>query len=453
MSKTLALALVLVFLTASSIIVVSPVSGATAENTWIEKAPMHQERRALCAASANGKVYAIGGTTETYFSFTDSRDTIGGIVGTNEEYDPLNNTWTTKTPMPNPRVLFAAAVYQNKIYCLGGENEHGYVLTSDVYDPALDRWETKAPMPTGGSGLQANVVNGKIYVIGGSINGTLNQVYDVETNTWSTKTSMPIADAFYVSSVVDNKIYIIDSTQTQIYDTEKDTWNHGATLRHDYTVAVATTGLVAPKRVYAFTDRNVHVYNPQTDTWTSGANVPSERHFFAAALMDDTIYVVGGEVSTSSQFLVGMTTVNSAINEQYLPFGYGSVSPVVSLASPQNQNYSSNEVSLNITLNKAVNWTSYSLDGQQNVTFSGYTNLTNISNGVHNITIYAQDTFGNIGSSETISFTIAKPESESFPVMPVAAVSIVAVALAVAGLLVYHKKHKTQLSQDLVKEV
>lgn len=92
---------------------------------------------------------------------------------------------------------------------------------------------------------------------------------------------------------------------------------------------------------------------------------------------------------------------------------------------------------------KAVNWTSYSLDCQQNVTFSGNTNLTDISNGLHNITVYAQDTFGNIGSSNTIRFTVAKPEPESFPIMTVAVASIVLVAVVVAaGLFVYHKKHK-----------
>ena len=70
---------------------------------------------------------------------------------------------------------------------------------------------------------------------------------------------------------------------------------------------------------------------------------------------------------------------------------------------------------------------------------SGIVTLTGLSNGLHNITVFAQDTFGNIGSSETISFTIANPES--FAVGSVAAVSIVAVVLVVvAGLLVYNKR-------------
>ena len=59
MSKTLALAIVLVFLTASSIIVSIPVSGAaTAENTWVSKAPMQQARSGLGVAVIVGTPFA-----------------------------------------------------------------------------------------------------------------------------------------------------------------------------------------------------------------------------------------------------------------------------------------------------------------------------------------------------------------------------------------------------------
>jgi hypothetical protein len=122
--------------------------------------------------------------------------------------------------------------------------------------------------------------------------------------------------------------------------------------------------------------------------------------------------------------------------------------PKINVTSPINLTYNQSSVPLVFNADKAVNWTSYSLDGQSSITFSGNTNLTDISNGVHNIAIYWQDTFGNIGSSETISFTIAKPEPESFPVAPVVAVSVAVVALAVAGLLVHHKKHKSSLAKN-----
>jgi hypothetical protein len=92
-------------------------------------------------------------------------------------------------------------------------------------------------------------------------------------------------------------------------------------------------------------------------------------------------------------------------------------------------------------VDKPVNWTGYSLDGQQNVTITGNTTLSGVSSGLHNLTVYAQDAFGSIGVSEKVSFTL---ELAPFPAITIATVSV-AVALAVAGLLVYHKKHKRSL--------
>ena len=66
-----------------------------------------------------------------------------------------------------------------------------------------------------------------------------------------------------------------------------------------------------------------------------------------------------------------------------------------------------------------------------------------MTNGFHSITVYANDTFGDMGASETITFTIAIPEPTPFPTAPVAAVSgASAVVVVGAGLLVYFKKRK-----------
>ena len=121
----------------------------------------------------------------------------------------------------------------------------------------------------------------------------------------------------------------------------------------------------------------------------------------------------------------------------------------ISIISPQNRIYNFTNVPLNFTVPQYSIKVLYSLDGKENVTATGNTTITGLSNGLHNLTVYAQDTFGNIGSSQTIVFTVAKPEPESLPVILVAAVSTVAVALVAAGLLVYHKKHK----HNSVKEI
>jgi hypothetical protein len=113
--------------------------------------------------------------------------------------------------------------------------------------------------------------------------------------------------------------------------------------------------------------------------------------------------------------------------------------PKVSVLSPLNQTYRNSNVSLVFTVDKSVNWIGYSLDGQQNVTITGNSTITDVTYGLHNVTVYANDTFGNMGASQTVNFTIAKP----FPTASVAAVSGAVAAVVVgAGIVVYLRKRK-----------
>jgi N-acetylneuraminic acid mutarotase len=259
MRKTIALLLILLFFTASCVIMAKPVfsSTDTAENTWVTKAPMHQARDSLGVAVVNGKIYAIGGSTGN-----DESSHIGEIVSTNEEYDPVTDTWVFKKSMPTARYGFAIAVYQNKIYCIGGVTSYstssGYDVTgiNEVYDPATDTWETKTPMPTARDSLQANVVNDRIYLIGGYVPdnsglgaiSSLNEVYDPATDSWITKAQIPTATMGYASAVVNNQIYIIKQS-TQIYNTKTDAWSYGEPIPSTagsysgYATAAATTGV------------------------------------------------------------------------------------------------------------------------------------------------------------------------------------------------------------------
>jgi len=469
MRKGFALVLVLVFLTASCVMVAKPVYGKSAVgNTWIEKAPMPTARGGLGVAVVNGKIYAIGGTTE---QVSEGEYVSGGVVGTNEEYDPTTDTWYAKAPMLTPEAFFAIAVYQNKIYCIGGIV--GSTGVNQVYDPATDTWGNKAPMPTARYDLQPNVLNGKIYCIGGiTSNGAtgVNEVYDPTTDTWTTKSALPtVTDIYSPSAVFNNKIYVfcgfsndinnqIENFQlTQIYDPETDNWSSGTPPPEGvYGVAVATVGVMAPERIYILCGGGANqIYDPENNTWTLGVDIPAngQGQDFAAAVVNDTIYVIGGRIWTypiGGIFDEIYNDTPSAVNEQYTPTGYGTpdpsyviehTPPKISVLSPFNQTYKESNVTLVFSLDKAVNWTGYSLDGQQNVTISGNSTIADVANGLHSITVYANDTYGNGGASETVSFTIAK--SAPFPTATVAAVSGVAVVVVVGvGLLVYFKKHK-----------
>ena len=70
-----------------------------------------------------------------------------------------------------------------------------------------------------------------------------------------------------------------------------------------------------------------------------------------------------------------------------------------------------------------------------------------MSNGLHNVTVYVNDAYGNNAKSETFNFTVAVAkkvlQTEPFPTATVAAVSAVLVAVVFgAWLVIYFKKHK-----------
>jgi parallel beta-helix repeat protein len=112
----------------------------------------------------------------------------------------------------------------------------------------------------------------------------------------------------------------------------------------------------------------------------------------------------------------------------------------VFLICPENEMYATASVPLNFTVYKPTSWIGYSLDGHDNVTITGNTTLTQLSNGLHKVTVYANDTFGNTGASKTIYFNITEP----FPTILVIALiaSVASVGIIGVVLLVYFKKLK-----------
>ena len=137
--------------------------------------------------------------------------------------------------------------------------------------------------------------------------------------------------------------------------------------------------------------------------------------------------------------------INTKNKDNYplLPFG----SPFgISVFSPQNKTYTTTDVALDFTVNEATSWIRYSLDGQANVTVTDGITLSDLAEGVHSITVYAQDTEGQTetATSGTIYFTIsqgAEPaQTEAFPTEIV--IIIAAAAVAVVVVVIYFLKRK-----------
>ncbi len=111
-------------------------------------------------------------------------------------------------------------------------------------------------------------VNGKIYAIGGyTIGGdrvASMESYDPAANTWSARASMSGARAGMAAAVINNTIYVVGG------------------------VAVAGGGRSIPLNT-------VEAYDAVTDTWTTKAPMLTARSAPAAAAVNGTLYVIGGD--------------------------------------------------------------------------------------------------------------------------------------------------------------
>ena len=75
----------------------------------------------------------------------------------------------------------------------------------------------------------------------------------------------------------------------------------------------------------------------------------------------------------------------------------------------------------------------YSLDGGNNQTIISNVTLAALTNGAHNLTVYATDEVGNVGS-QTVFFNIAP-----FPLTEVTAAAASVTIVTAAGYLLYKR--------------
>ncbi|HGJ65285.1 TPA: kelch repeat-containing protein [bacterium] len=212
---------------------------------------MPHSRQATMTAAVNGKIYVFGNM---------QAKTPTGI------YDPIKDTWETKSDMPNCRSLAGTIILGDKVYIMGGYFIGGNIIYSDidVYDTKTDTWEKKKPMPWTRVSFGACMVNGKIYVIGGQANWQVNNEvweYDPDKETWTQKTSMPtIRDAF-TADVIDGKIYCIGGFNWAISQTALSTFD---------------------------------VYDPINDKWEATKGMPYPNGYQSSAVVNNRIYQIGG---------------------------------------------------------------------------------------------------------------------------------------------------------------
>ncbi len=177
-----------------------------ATDIWDAIAPMPagSERGASGTAAIDGKIYVAGGLR-------------GDAVTDFSVYDPQADAWSALPELPLPLDHLVVGAINGTFYTFGGRDRSIQSHTERVFafNPAQNQWEEKAPMPTSRAGHAAAVIGNLAYVLGGEGNpddptGVFdqNEAYDATNDTWTSLPVIPTRRHGTGAAAIDGKIYL-----------------------------------------------------------------------------------------------------------------------------------------------------------------------------------------------------------------------------------------------------
>jgi DNA-binding CsgD family transcriptional regulator/N-acetylneuraminic acid mutarotase len=173
-----------------------------------------------------------------------------------------DNRWKLLPKMPNSRQRAAVAVYENKIFVIGGRDESGVISTNQMYSIDETQWYSLSSKPDPVSDAHAGLVGGLIYIPGGQLSsgqltGTMD-VYDPKQDVWEKRAALPKALSGYALISYEGSLYIFGG------------WDGDQYLS------------------------SVYRYDPRLDVWEELTPMPTARAYAAAAVAHGKIYIMGG---------------------------------------------------------------------------------------------------------------------------------------------------------------
>jgi N-acetylneuraminic acid mutarotase len=249
-------------------------------------------RATFAATSLNGKIYIIGGTvgggsgSPSYLNSVMVYDTAQPALG-----------WSSVSSLPMAYGYMAAASANGKIYVMGGGSIYSPTRIFSnvyVYDPSQpgQGWLSVGNLPVAGQGFPAVTADGKIYAIEGQ---SAVYVYDPAQPTlgWSSVSNLPAGSYPTQAMNVNGKIYALGSGFC-VYDPSQPTqgWLSLSNLP-SVGAAASLNG-----KIYAVGGNgiNVYVYDPAQPTlgWLSASSLPAS-HTYAVVNANGNIYALGGD--------------------------------------------------------------------------------------------------------------------------------------------------------------
>ena len=161
---------------------------------------------------------------------------VGGSDGTNlnssECYNLQTRQWTNIAPMSERRKYPGAAAIGGKIYAVGGCSNTSRHNSVECYEPSTDQWTQVCPMLSCRSGLGLAVLDGFLYAVGGYDGSTYlssTERYDPLSNEWTNAPFMFTSrDCVGVTVITLQR----QASPVMIYSQGQDTYSSQHTRQH-----------------------------------------------------------------------------------------------------------------------------------------------------------------------------------------------------------------------------
>jgi len=289
--RTVLLALFLV-----ALLLVAGASGGS--SGWQRHAPLFEPRTEVAAAVANGSIVAVGGFQPT-----------GANSPRADMYSIAEDRWRRLPDLPVAVDHAAAASANGRVYILGGYGSDRRPLRT-AFVLEAGRWRSLAPMPEARAAAAAAVANGVLYVLGG-VDGRrglarVALALDLSTRRWS-RLPGPTPREHLAAAATGGGIYALGG-RTAGYDTNlallevyrpaSRIWSR---LPPVPTARGGTGAAVVAGRIVsvggeepAGSINSVFAYSPATRRWQRLANLPTPRHGLGVVAYRDRVYAVAG---------------------------------------------------------------------------------------------------------------------------------------------------------------
>eukprot|EP00808_Paulinella_micropora_P024722 g29540.t1 len=231
--------------------------------------PLSCERLGGAATVLKGKLYVVGGSD------------LQSIWDNAECFSPQTGSWDKLPKMATKRVKCAASFLNGKLWVLGGSDETFSALSSvEVFDDVAKSWSLSTAMNTKRSGVAAAVCNGYLYAIGGHNGETsLSTVerFDLSRNVWEAVAAMNSKRKNCAAAVLNGKLWVM-----------------GGSSRDDVSVAEGDDHLEG------YSLDTVERFDLRNNRWDFVAPMHFKRTGCAAAVLNGTLYVMGGSDAPNS---------------------------------------------------------------------------------------------------------------------------------------------------------